>query len=402
MPRESALRHHSEGTLSDRDYWITVLLRLALPVLEALAEQRLLSSMPFWSGGTDASAWRRRVAGMEALSRLLAGIAPWLELPDDGDQVRQRIVRLTRQALANAMDPESPDHFDYSDFSGGLQPIVEAAFLAHAIVRAPRALGRELDARTRQNLVAALKSTRARKPAFNNWLLFAAMVETALFVMGEDYDSMRVDYALRQHEQWYKGDGHYGDGPQFRADYYNSYVIHPMLIDIAVTLAPTDQGWSEQGWSNFPGRILPRAQRYAVVQERMISPEGTFPPLGRSLTYRFGAFQLLAQMALRRELPEALQPAQVRSGLSAVIRRMIDAPGTFDAAGWLQPGFCGAQPGLAEGYISTGSLYLCSTGLLPLGLPASDPFWTDPPADWTSRKVWSGTDLASDHALHDV
>ena len=34
-----------------------------------------------------------------------------------------------------------------------------------------------------------------------------------------------------------------------------------------------------------------------------ISPEGTFPAIGRSIAYRFGALQLLAQMALRRDLP---------------------------------------------------------------------------------------------------
>ncbi len=34
------------------------------------------------------------------------------------------------------------------------------------------------------------------------------------------------------------------------------------------------------------------------------------------------------------------------------------------------------QPGLADFYITTGSLYLCTTIFLPLGLPADDPFWT--------------------------
>ena len=45
--------------------------------------------------------------------------------------------------------------------------------------------------------------------------------------------------------------------------------------------------------------------------------------------------------------------------------------------GWLQLGAVGHQPLQAEGYISTGSLYLCAVGLLHLGLPADDPFWTE-------------------------
>jgi hypothetical protein len=52
-----------------------------------------------------------------------------------------------------------------------------------------------------------------------------------------------------------------------------------------------------------------------------------------------------------------------------------------------------------RGYISTGSLYLCSTALLPLGLPASDAFWSNPAQPWTSRKAWTGESVHPDHAL---
>jgi hypothetical protein len=145
--------------------------------------------------------------------------------------------------------------------------------------------------------------------------------------------------------------------------------------------------------------VLNRARRYAVVQERFISPEGTYPPIGRSLCYRFGAFQLLGQIALMQQLPEELSPAQVRSALSLVISRETEAPGTFDDQGWLRIGVCGHQPGIGESYISTGSLYLCTTGLLPLGLPGNDPFWTMPAADWTAKKMWNGQDVPADHAL---
>jgi len=213
-------------------------------------------------------------------------------------------------------------------------------------------------------------------------------------MMGEDWNRSRVDFALRQHEMWYKGDGMYGDGPPFHWDYYNSFVIQPMLLDVMRLVGSTTPEWQAQR-----APILTRARRYAAIQERLISPEGTFPPIGRSLAYRFGAFQLLAQMALRHELPEGVTPAQVRSALTAVMRRMIEAPGTFDADGWLTIGYCGHQPHIGEGYISTGSLYLCSAALLPLGLPPTDEFWSAPPAEWTARKAWSGQDLPADHAI---
>src|SRR6266699_3621721 len=77
--------------------------------------------------------------------------------------------------------------------------------------------------------------------------------------------------------------------------------------------------------------------------------------------------------------------------MSAVIFKMIGAPGTFDDGGWLTIGFCGHQPSLAESYISTGSLYLCATALLPLGLSPSDAFWSAP------AKPFLRTTLSSSH-----
>jgi hypothetical protein len=123
--------------------------------------------------------------------------------------------------------------------------------------------------------------------------------------------------------------------------------------------------------------------------------------VGRSLCYRFGAFQLLSEISLRRQLPEDVTPEQVRCALTAVMRRMIDAPGTFDEQGWLRLGFYGHQPSIAESYISTGSLYLCSVAWLPLGLPATDPFWAGEAKAWTAKKAWSGVDIRTDHAMDD-
>ena len=377
----------------DRAYWVDVLGRIADPVLTNLAQHKLREHMPDAVAAT-ATPERRRYAALEAFGRLLTGMAPWLALDDDSSaegKLRVRYADLARAGIDAATDPASPD---FMNFTSGGQPLVDAAFLAHAIVRAPRELYEKLPASTKRNLVAALVSTRVIRPGFNNWLLFSAMVETALSVMGADWDRMRVDYAVRQHEQWYKGDGMYGDGPTFHWDYYNSYVIQPMLLDILGTLAPLAPEWKP-----LVEPVLARAKRYAAIQERLISPEGTFPPIGRSLAYRFGAFQLLGQMALRRQLPDGVTPAQVRSAMSAVIGRMIEAPGTFDGNGWLTVGFAGRQPHLGESYISSGSVYLCTAGLLPLGLPASDPFWTAPAEDWTAKKIWSGADAQADHAL---
>jgi hypothetical protein len=196
---------------------------------------------------------------------------------------------------------------------------------------------------------------------------------------------------------WYKGDGAYGDVEFFHWDYYNSFVIHPMLLDALVVLKQKDSRFAP-----IYNIELMRARRYAQIQERFIAPDGTFPSIGRSTTYRFGALQSLAQIALMKQLPEPIKPGQVRCAMSAVIGKMIEAPGTFDDQGWLRIGFCGHQPSLAEGYISTGSLYLCTAALLPLGLSPGDEFWSAPATRWTSQRIWSGESVPADHAIPDT
>ena len=373
------------GAMSERAYWTETACRIAKPVLSHLADRTLRLRMPVEKKpGTQ----QERFTHLEAFARLLVGLSPWLEL---GETASAPWAVLALRSLDAITDPSSPD---VGPFAEEGQPLVDAAFLAQALLRAPNALWHPLDPRVKRQVIAALKATRRTKPPFNNWLLFSAMVEVALFAFGEnDWDKTRVDYALRQHGQWYLGDGVYGDGPSYHADYYNAFVIHPMLIDILSHVG--DEG----GWAKLFPHVWERAIRYAAQLERTISPEGAFPPLGRSLAYRFGCLQPLAQMALQKNLPDGVNPAQVRCAMTAVIRRMVEAPGTFDENGWLRIGFCGAQPGIGEDYISTGSLYLCSAAFLPLGLPDSAPFWSDPDEDWTSVKAWGGQSFAIDKAI---
>ncbi len=377
----------------DRMRWYAFASRTAEPVLQALAHRRLKKTMPVEA----AVAERSECTHLEAIARLLAGLAPWLELGNDGTAEgleRARLATLARHAIDAATDPASPD---FLNFNRGTQPLVDAAFLGQAILRAPKELGEKLEPRVRANLVAALKSSRVIKPYPSNWLLFASMVEVTLQSFGEPRDEARLREGIEKHRTWYVGDGTYGDGPEFHWDYYNAYVIQPMLLEVLDHVADESPEWRA-----FRAQAAARAQRFAAVQERMIAPDGSFPVLGRSIAYRGGAMQGLAQVAWRRALPETVKPGQARRALTSVLQRTLTAPGTFDARGWLQIGLAGHQQSLAEHYISTGSLYLCSVIFLPLGLPASDAFWMEPSSATTWERAWSGEDLPPDHALREA
>lgn len=377
-----------------RAEWCQWLTKVTDPVLGALARRELKATMPVEAANPKD---RAQYSHLEALGRTLAGIAPWLELPGDDTpegRERARLAALAREAIDAGTDPKSPD---YMNFSRGGQPLVDAAFLAQGLLRAPQALWAKLDGRVQGNIITALKTTRAVKPPVNNWVLFASLVEACLHRVGETRDDARLFDGLRQMGKWYAGDGWYGDGPEFHTDYYNAYVIHPMLVEALDVV-----GDEAAEWGDLRRKAQARLTRFAAVQERMIAPDGSFPVLGRSIVYRGGAMQGLALAALRRQLAAENPPAQVRTALTAVIRRTLGAPGTFDDKGWLRLGLAGHQPALAERYISTGSLYLCTAALLPLGLPATDPFWRDPAQPTTWEKAWSGTDLPADRSLKDA
>ena len=379
----------------DRRYWVSVTERIARPVLEHLSRRELRFKMPVEE---KSGAKRESCAQLEAFARLLCGIAPWLALENlAGDELKlqQEFVKLTQSALNAATDPASPD---FMNFTTGEQPLVDTAFLAQSILRAPKILWEPLEPRVKKQIVAALISSRQiTTPTGNNWVMFAATIEATLLELGEPTRPERLEDCVRKMLGWYCGDGAYGDGDFFHFDYYNSFVIQPMLLDVLMVLQKHDAQFAATHKI-----VLQRARRFAEVQERLIAPDGTFPSIGRSTAYRFGAFQTLALMTLQHRLPEHIKPAQVRGALTAVIQKIMEAPGTFDAAGWLQIGFCGHQPALGETYISTGSLYLCAAGLLPLGLSPADEFWSTPAAKWTSQKLWSGENLPADHAINDT
>ena len=377
--------------MNTRREWLDAMLRIAAPVMDHLAAGTLKRSMPL-----DFHPGRAEFAPLEAFGRTMLGLAPWLEaVPDALDREERALQKRWRaKALACVDRATDPASSDYMLFDRDGQPLVDAAFLAHAFVRAPKALAHGLEPRVKRQLADALRASRNIAPYNTNWLFFSAMVEAGLYVLGEEYDSLRVLNALRAFQGWYVGDGAYGDGPMFHWDYYNSFVIQPMYVDLVNLLA----GAHPEIAAMRPA-VRARAARFASVLERMIGPEGSYPVVGRSICYRFGAFQMLSQAALEHMLEPHLTPAGVRCGLTAVLRRVMAATDMFDADGWLRPGVFGLQPELAEEYINIGSLYLCCAVFLPLGLAPDDPFWADPDADWTGRAVWSGGHIAIDHAL---
>lgn len=377
----------------DRKQFVTALKALAEPVLDAAAQGELHKKMAVEE---KTGANRAEYSRWEALCRLLCGISPWLELEKIADPEEKALQEKLRGqallAIAHQVNPASPDYARFEQLSQPFsQLLVDGAFLAQALLRAPRALAGELPKEAKENLVNAFLILRRIRPANNNWLLFSSQVEAGLKLLTGEYKAAPVTISINQMEDWYVGDGWYSDGPSFAFDYYNSLVIHPMLLDHCAAfpeLIPPEKA----------AELEKRAIRCGRTLERLVAPDGSYVVVGRSSAYRCGVFHLLAQLASTHRLPEELTPAGVREALGAVLQKTLGET-SYREDGFLHIGVAGAQPGLGEFYINTGSLYLCSTIFLPLGLSASDPFWKAPEERWTQQKIWSGMDYPADHSI---
>ena len=392
----AALATKDRNPVSDRVYWANLAYKMAEPILKNMAKGELKKNMqvelsPSWDGRN------KDVTYMEAFGRLMAGITPWLSLPDDNTTEGKQRKQLREWALksyTNAVDPESPDYLGWRAHG---QALVDAAYIANSFLRAPKQLWEPLDEVTKKRYIEEFQGLRRYTPVYSNWVLFVSMIETFLMSVNEQYDAYRVEIGIRKIEEWYVGDGWYSDGTHFAFDYYNSFVIQPMYVEILNAFYQSKKypRVNEQRLKIAEKRM----QKFGGILERFISPEGAFPVFGRSMTYRLGVFQVLSLLSLQEKLPEGISEGQVRSALTCTMKRMYNSEGNFNEKGFLQLGFSGHQPDLADVYTNNGSLYITSLVFLPLGLSADHSFWTSPSEDWTQKKAWEGKPFPKDKAI---
>lgn len=385
---------------SDRQYWCSLAYKMAQPVLENMAKGELQKNMQTeFSPSFDNR--NKKVLYMECFGRLMAGVAPWLTLPDDATAEGKQRKQLREWALASYKNAVAPQNPDYLCWGIGGQNLVDAAYIAESFLRAYDTLWKPLDEVTKKRYLKEFAKLRHIDPPYTNWLLFSSTIESFMAKAGGDFDEYRVNSACRKVEEWYVGDGWYADGPVFAFDYYSSYVFHPMYLETLQAMVDAKVN-SRLDYQKYYDRELKRCQKYSIILERFISPEGTFPAFGRSIPYRMATMQPLALMAWYQTLPKDLSNGQVRAALTKVLHRMFDQQNNFNEKGYLSIGFCGnSQKNVADWYTNNGSLYMTTLAFMPLGLPADHPFWTDAAQPWTQVKAWNNQQFPKDHHWKD-
>ena len=145
------------------------------------------------------------------------------------------------------------------------------------------------------------------------------MIEAALLEFTGECDKQRLTYGISKfRDEYYLGDGVYSDGTDMDVGYYNSFVIHPMLNDILTVMRKYGLRDGE-----FLDVQFMRSSRLSAQLERTISPEGTYPLLGKSLAYRCGVFHLLSQAALLKDIAKEYQSRSSQISFNKSFKKTI-------------------------------------------------------------------------------
>lgn len=379
--------------------WFKLLHKIAKPVMENQAKETLVFQMPVEGKNAEAAKSRALLSPLEAFARTSLGLSGFLnadfkQYPILFEAQKQYITWFI-SGFEKAVNPQAEGYLFKQ--SSSPQTLVEVAFLTLFFQKCPQLLpvGEALT-----HWEIARNQGLKHEPYPNNWLLFSAL--TLLNPpnrLASEEELEKANAYLSQFLALYAGDGWYKDGPEFHLDYYNSFVIHPFLLAIY------DKAVNYPALSKIKGfdKIVPRAARFAVQLEKLISIDGFMPAIGRSCTYRSG---ILHHLSLVSSLPKAHPiwaylpmgfAQQANTAIWQATQAFFQAKETFDSKGWLRPGMYGFQPNLCEVYISTGSLYLATSAFLPLNLINPD-FWQSGTEETSTQKLLKGLNLKNDEA----
>jgi len=310
-------------------------------------------------GPVSLAHYGRRGADMEALTRPLWGVVPWLVGGGAGEDVP---VEGWVRAITRGVDPDSPGYWGTpGDFD---QRWVEACILGVALAWRPEAFWDPLSAKQQDQLAHWLQRINHHRLPGNNWLFFRIMVNLGLRRIGRGFDAAVVEQDLQNLDSYYLGAGWYRDGLTEQRDYYVPTGMHFYGLLYAMLAGDTDPDRAQV----FRDRAAAFARDYAA----WFGSDGAALPFGRSLTYRFVSACFWPMLALARV--EGVDWGLAKGLYLRTLDWWSRQPILTDG-GRLTIGFGYPNANLAEGYNAHGSPYWSFKAFAGLALPADHPFW---------------------------
>ncbi|MER0239535.1 DUF2264 domain-containing protein [Fulvimarina sp. MAC8] len=271
---------------------------------------------------------------------------------------------LMRKTIAAGCDPAHPGYWGRAQDRS--QRCVEMAAIGMLLMMLPEEGWYPLTESEKQNLLTWLADIQTVQLVDNNWLFFAILVQEGLRKIGhadlidEDLQARYLDRI----DQWYLGDGWYGDGPELPIDHYNGFAMHFYALLYAQYAVNPDPERAR--------RYKARAGHFVQEFIHWFARTGETVMVGRSLIYRFAtaAFWGVAPFADQDSLSvgamKGIWARQIRSWRSKPI---------FTSDGLLTRGYAYPNLTVCEEYNSPTSPYWAMKAFLPLAYGKDGAFW---------------------------
>jgi len=396
VQRSNAIKNYKK----DRAIWVKHLLELTKPLFHMSKLDFNSFKIKKYYIDVSNNVNKLNIGYLECFSRIFAGISTWIISNDDNNDdnnydnnYENKQKELISSLVYDCFDKLIPFFDKEMDLFSIEQSIVECAYICYGFIITKNKIWLLLKEETQKNIIQILKKVRLliREYHYNcNWYLFHGIIETFFKTINIDYDEEFIIEMIHSVNEWYCGDGFYFDGERkFKMDYYNSYVIQPFFLEILKVFN-----------SSLLDVAIQRCIRYSEFLERIIGSDGTFPPIGRSITYRFAAFHLLSYCIYNNHISVGHSYGQLRNALTKVLVTILNKE-VYDKDGFLNMGFTCEQNSLQDSYSNTGSCYITTISFLPLGLELNHPFWNDSPGPFTQESCWKYKSPITKYIIND-
>lgn len=332
--------------------------------LSACCQQLLKAVDPFFtpecSGlalGETTTHYGKKIAEMEAFSRLLWGVFPLL-----AGNVNRNEMEHYFSVIKVGTDPEHPQYWGkINDFD---QRAVEMAVYGYGMALLGESFWEHFTDSEADNIQTWLEQSAWASIPDNNWHFFPIMVQIGFKLSGKPYDQKSLDFHFAQIEQYYLSDGWYCDGIGRPRDYYISMGFHFYSLFYAKLMKPHDP--------ERCARFVERAKLFASDFMWMFGKGGDAIAFGRSLTYRFAEAAFWSAVAF---VDEDIYDLGVVKGLLLRHLRFWFKQPIFDHQGLLTIGYHYSNLIMAEDYNAPGSTYWAAKVFLVVALGEEHPFW---------------------------
>jgi hypothetical protein len=241
----------------------------------------------------------------------------------------------------------------------------DGSVIAMGVLLSPRFFWAPLTPRQKQNLLVFLQDL-AHAPSYdcNHWY-FHMMAVPLLEKNGLPSNRQFLTTMFERLLNWHRGDGWFIDGGNRGFDYYNFWGFQ--LFNQALY-------WSDEPWrKRFGERVNQTTARFLETLPFLFGRDGGPVPYGRSLAYRFASIAAIGWAALNHA--SILPSGEARRIASGCLKYFWEQ-GCLSENGLLEVGFLGPNSVVGEPYMGHGVTYWAAQGLVPLLIPATDPFWT--------------------------